>query len=62
MINVVIFKNAKILKQDCNLENVWWLYQELYKVDDKYEVHILLRDEKKLYDLILTCDDIVLEK
>jgi len=53
----VIFKNAKIIKQDGNLLETSWLYEEIYKLDDEYEIHILLRDEN-LHDLILRCSDI----
>lgn len=62
-VTTVVFKSARILKQECNLKNCWWLYEELYKIDNRYEVHILLRDEDgELKDLILICDDIVLKK
>lgn len=49
-INEVVFMNYKIIKQDGLLENSWWLYDEIYKVNDKYELHVLLQN--KNMDLI----------
>lgn len=39
------FENYKIIKQDASLENSWWLYDEVYKTDDKYEIHALLENK-----------------
>ena len=49
-INEVTFENYNIIKQDGLLENSWWLYDEIYKVNDKYELHVLF--ENKNMDLI----------
>ncbi|GKX65062.1 DUF4085 domain-containing protein [Inconstantimicrobium mannanitabidum] len=38
-------ENYNIIKQDASLENSWWLYDEVYKVDDKYEIHALLENK-----------------
>ncbi len=54
------FKDAKILKQDAPLEGAIWLYDELYRIEDGYEVHILFQGDH-LIDLILTCTDIILK-
>jgi roadblock/LC7 domain-containing protein len=39
--------NYKIIKQDYLLENSWWLYEEVYMRDGKYELHVLL-DNKNI--------------
>lgn len=59
-INNVIFKNAKIIKQESDLNGTWWLYDEIYKTDDKYEIHVLLWKED-LIDFIIQCSDVVLK-
>ncbi|URZ01684.1 DUF4085 family protein [Clostridium felsineum] len=46
-IEKVIFKNYNIIKQDRSLENSWWIYDEIYKVNDKYELHVLLQNKNK---------------
>ena len=56
----IIFKNAEIVKQEGPIEKSWWLYNEIYKVDGKYEIHFLLWSDDSLNDLILICDDIIL--
>lgn len=60
-INNIIFKNAKIIKQENEIKKAWWLYDEIYKVNDKYEIHLLLwASNDEFSDFILTCDDIIL--
>ncbi|MCJ8010754.1 DUF4085 domain-containing protein [Paenibacillus sp. KQZ6P-2] len=44
-IDELIFENVTIIKQDAGLENSWWLYEEVYKVNDKYEFHMLLQNQ-----------------
>jgi hypothetical protein len=39
------FENYCIIKQDGLLQNSWWLYNEVYKVNGKYEVHVLLENK-----------------
>jgi hypothetical protein len=45
-INKLILQNAKILQYDKDIdnekENIFWLYDEEYIVDDKIELHVLL--------------------
>lgn len=56
-IDEVTFENFAILKQDGSLENSWWLYEEIYKVDDKYEFHALLQHPRMgLIDVIISAD------
>lgn len=56
----IIFKNYKVILDE-NIENTFWLYEEIYKNKSKYEVHILTIKDKDLKELILTCDDIILK-
>lgn len=53
-IKQVQFKNYEIIKQDSALEKSWWLYNEIYRLNDKYELHVLLRNENlELKELII---------
>lgn len=62
-INEVIFENYNIIKQDRLLEDSWWLYDEIYKVNDKYELHVLLMNKnKELNDFIILLDNIVFNR
>ena len=54
------FKNAVILSLDGDLAGARWLYEELYKTEAGYELHILL-DRNGLLECTVTCDDILLE-
>jgi len=56
----VIFENFSILKQDGSLEDSWWLYEEVYKVHDTYEVHVLLQNrDMGLIDFIISAEQII---
>jgi len=58
-IDEVIFENFNIIKQDNLLEDAWWLYEEIYKVNDKYEFHVLLQNETMdLIDFIISAEQI----
>lgn len=46
------------LKQNKEENDVWWLCHELYKVDNKYELHILLDTNNGLKYLTIRCKDI----
>ena len=35
-----------------------WLYHELYKINDKYELHILIQKEEGLKYVTIKCDNI----
>jgi len=56
-ISQIIFKNCSILKQDIHLHGAWWLYDEIYKTDDGYEIHVLLK-KNELIDFIVTVTDV----
>lgn len=55
-INQIIFNGYKIIKQDESLLNAWWLYDEVYKVDERYEIHVLLDRGQSLIDFIVSAE------
>jgi hypothetical protein len=57
-INQIIFKNCSILKKDTPLHGAWWLYDEIYKTNDGYEIHTLLDKNGKLIDFIVYATDV----
>lgn len=62
-IDEVTFENYNIIKQDGLLEDSWWLYEEVYKVNDKYEFHVLLQNSKMgLIDFIISADQVSFKK
>ena len=56
----IIFKNYNIVLDE-NIEKSWWMYNEIYKLDNTYEIHILAQNETGLKEMILKCDDIILK-
>jgi len=55
----VNFENFNIIKQDDLLEDTWWLYEEVYRVNDTYEFHVLLQNNKTgLMDFIISSDQV----
>lgn len=59
-IKEIILKNCIIQKLDAPLEGAWWLYDEIYKTDEGYEIHVLL-EKKELIDFIVTVTDVEYE-
>jgi len=57
-VNQIIFKDCNVLKQDSSLHGAWWLYDEIYKSDKGYEIHVLLQS-KQLIDFIVNAADVV---
>ncbi len=49
----IVFKNA-IMKHNEKIKDDYWIYNELYLVEDKYEIHILF-DES---EVVIVCDDV----
>lgn len=41
----LIYLNATIIEQD-NIVGSWWIYDEIYIINDAYEFHAALQDEK----------------
>ncbi|MGQ8871172.1 DUF4085 family protein [Paenibacillus sp. TSA_86.1] len=50
----------EILKQEGEMVGSHWLYEELYRIDNGYELHVLL-DGEPMPELIVRCADIVAE-
>ena len=48
----IILKNANI-KESTNIKDEYWLYDEVYNINGRYEIHILF-DE---LDIIIECDE-----
>lgn len=46
-ISEIKFENYMVLKQDAPLQNSWWLYDEIYKINGKYELQVLLQDNNR---------------
>lgn len=38
----IIFDKYTVLEEEMNFINGWWLYEEIYIVDNNYELHILI--------------------
>jgi len=58
----ITFKKGKVIKQESELKDLWWLYEEIYRTNEKYEIHILARDKNgKLRNIIIGCLDIKCE-
>lgn len=53
----IIFKNCSILKQDAPLHGAWWLYDQIYKTNDGYKIHVLLQ-KNKLINFIVSVTDV----
>jgi hypothetical protein len=53
----ITIKNSTILKQDTQLHGAWWLYDEIYRTNDGYEIHVLLH-KNELIDFIFTATDV----
>ena len=54
-IRAIRFRDARILKQERSPENAWWLYDEIWKTDEGYEVHALLWRENDVFELTIGC-------
>lgn len=58
-INEIRFENYRIVKQEGILKNSCWLYNEIYKVDGKLELHVLLLNRSmELLELIVCAENI----
>ena len=53
----VIFRKAEVLCRECPLRGAWWLYNELYKTDDGYELHAMVQKKELVY-FTVKCADI----
>ncbi len=56
-------ENFRIIKQDALLEDAWWLYEEIYIIDGKYELHALLQDKSLgLIEFTVLAENILFKK
>ena len=61
-IKKVIFNNYSIQKEDINFINRWWLYEEIYIIDNQYELHIMTSGSREgVAYLTIRADEIILE-
>ncbi len=58
--NRIVFRGAMVRLNE-GITGKYWLYDELYRLEDSYEVHVLCVGED-LAELILTCRDIEMEE
>lgn len=55
--------NYEIIQQDALLQNSWWLYDEIYKTNGKYELHVLLQNGNMgLIEFIVSAENISFEQ
>ncbi len=60
-INKLTLVAPEIIKQDGGIVGSYWLYQELYRIDNGYELHVLF-DGENMPELIVRCADILVEE
>ncbi|PRY82864.1 DUF4085 family protein [Alkalibacterium olivapovliticus] len=61
--NEITFVASKIIKQKGQIVGSICLYEELYRIEDGYEVHMLFTgDGEGMPELIVQCQDILIEK
>ena len=56
-ISKIRLKNCEVIKQDSRLYGAWCLYEEIYKVRNRFEIHFLMH-KKGLIDFIVLVDDL----
>lgn len=57
------FENYKIIKQDALLQNAWWIYDEIYKTNGKYELQVLLQNkDMNLVEFSVSAEHIYFKK
>lgn len=56
-IKAVRFRGAVIRKQEQDVENAWWLYDEIWRTGEEYEVHALLWRDNMVFELTVQCRD-----
>lgn len=60
-LNKITFVSSEIIKEDKFMVGSVWIYNELYRTELGYEVHILC-ESNELSELVIRCKDIVIEK
>lgn len=59
--NTITFIDSKIIKQDDHILGSTWIYEELYRIENGYEAHMLFWGEE-MPELIIRCKDILIEE
>ncbi|SEL10522.1 Protein of unknown function [Paenibacillus sp. OK003] len=59
--NKLTLTAPEIIKQEGEIVGTYWLYQELYRMDNGYELHVLFYGEN-MPELIVRCADILVEE
>ncbi|WP_088188945.1 DUF4085 family protein [Desulfosporosinus sp. FKA] len=59
--NRITFTAAEMIRREEPIIGSTWLYQELYRTEKGYEAHILL-GRKRMLELIIRCQDIIVEE
>lgn len=59
--NMITFATSRIIKQEGPLVGNTWLYEELYRTESGYEAHVLFWTREGLKDLVIRCNDIIVE-
>lgn len=60
--NMITFVSAQTTKQDESLVGSTWIYDELYCIENGYEVHILFDSNEGTKECIIKCNDIIIEE
>ncbi|WP_127539528.1 DUF4085 family protein [Paenibacillus illinoisensis] len=60
-LNKITFIAPEIIKQEGDIVGMYWLYHELYCIENGYEIHMLF-DGEEMSELIIQCQDIVVEE
>lgn len=60
--NMIAFTESEIIKQDEHIVASTWIYDELYRTERGYEAHMLFWADEGLKELIIRCNDIVIEE
>ena len=59
--NMITFVASEIIKQEGHIVGSTWLYEELYRMENGYEAHILFAGEE-MPEFIIRCNDIIIEE
>lgn len=57
----IIFKNYEIVLDEGSLNETRWLYEEVYKIANGLEIHILVCGSDGLKEMIIKCSEVVVE-
>lgn len=61
--NRVIFHDAVVIQEDREVDGAWWIYEEVYKNEHGYEVHMLFADHQdSKIELTIVSKDITIDR